>query len=143
MFRKYHDPLTLREVLIQLRAGGVAAPDARPGIADPGLWTIGLIRAESDHDLHADVWERHPTGDEVLCALSGAVAVYLRELGDEPVATVRSGEGFIVPAGAWHRLELREPGELMAITPRCQTQHERLDASASAEGGAASTGVER
>jgi mannose-6-phosphate isomerase-like protein (cupin superfamily) len=37
-----------------------------------------------------------------------------------------SGQAFIVPVGRWHRLTVSEPGDLLAITPRAETQHERV-----------------
>lgn len=127
MFRNSVNSLDLFRTVIQLRDGGGAEPSARPGVADPGLWTVAAIHADGDRALHSDVWERHPTGQEVLCALSGAFHVHLRDHGDgrEPAATLRPGEAFIVPAGRWHRLTVAEPGDLLAITPRAETQHER------------------
>jgi mannose-6-phosphate isomerase-like protein (cupin superfamily) len=128
MFQNSTDTLDLFDTVIQLRDGGIAEPSARPGIADVGLWSVATLRADSDQALHSDVWERHPTGHEVLGVLSGVINVYLRdhEGGQEPVATLTSGQAFIVPAGRWHRLTVSEPAALLAITPRTGTRHERI-----------------
>jgi mannose-6-phosphate isomerase-like protein (cupin superfamily) len=125
----------LFDTLIHLRPGGVAEvaePRTRlkalAGRADAGLWTVGAVHADSDRAVHADVWERHPSGDEVLCVLAGAMQVYLRDHADGavPVATLTSGQSFIVPVGQWHRLAVVEPADLLAITPRVDTQHEKM-----------------
>jgi mannose-6-phosphate isomerase-like protein (cupin superfamily) len=77
------------------------------------------------------VWERHPAGQEVLLVLSGAISVYLRDHRDgrEPFAALMAGQAFVVPAGQWHRLTVEEPADLLALTPRAETQHERVQPS--------------
>ncbi|WP_405493943.1 cupin domain-containing protein [Nocardia sp. NBC_00511] len=116
------------DTLIQLRAGGSVDITGRgnPG-ADPGLWTVAAFRAEDDRAVHSDVWERHPAGEEVLCLLRGRLAVFLRDEGDgvRPHATLTPGDCFVVPPGQWHRLSVLEPCELMSITPRPGTTHEK------------------
>ena len=128
MFRNDADPtFDVFDNLIQLREGGVAEPAAHSYTAEgAGLWTVATYRVLNDEDLHSDHWERHPEGHEVLIALSGAMDLYLRDHrdGKEPVATLRPGRSFIVPPGRWHRLTLREPGDLMALTPRPGTSLE-------------------
>jgi mannose-6-phosphate isomerase-like protein (cupin superfamily) len=138
MFENSVNPINLFDTLIQLRQGGVAEPsmrsrDADPGRAGAGLWTLTAFHADSDQALHSDVWECHPTGQEVLCVPSGAIHIYLRDhgAGAKPVATLTAGQCFIVPVGQWHRLSVSEPGDLLAITPRVDTQHERVGVHAS------------
>ncbi len=125
----------LFDTMIHLRQGGVAEAaeprtraNALAGRGAASLWTVGAFHADSDRAVHADVWERHPSGSEMLCVLSGAMHVYLRDHGDGtvPVATLTSGQSFIVPAGRWHRLAVVEPADLLAITPRVNTQHENV-----------------
>src|SRR5690242_11852771 len=108
----------LFDTLIHLRQGGVAEAaeprtraNALAGRGDASVWTVGAFHADSDQAVHADVWERHPGGYEVLCVLSGAMHVYLRDRGDGtvPVATLTPGQLFIVPVGRWHRLAVVEP----------------------------------
>ncbi|MGA8117084.1 MAG: cupin domain-containing protein [Actinocatenispora sp.] len=134
MFENYS--VDLFDTLIHLREGGEAVPTARrnpkrAGHGDTGLWTLTAFHADSDRAVHADVWERHPSGHEVLCALNGELRVYLRDHGDGtvPVATLTPGRSFIVPAGQWHRLAVVEPGDLLVVTPRDGTEHERVDAA--------------
>jgi mannose-6-phosphate isomerase-like protein (cupin superfamily) len=123
MFENYD----LFKTLIRLREGGVAEPvDRREGFTGgESLWTVGAFHAESDRSVHADHWERHPQGHEVLVVLSGALGVHLRDEGPEPVVTLTAGQSFIVPPGRWHRLAVEEPGDLISITPRTGTEHER------------------
>jgi mannose-6-phosphate isomerase-like protein (cupin superfamily) len=113
--------------LIQLRPGGVAEPTGRrealAGTDGESLWTVGAFRAETDRDVHADVWERHARWQEILVVLSGALRVYLRDEGH--VATLTAGRSFLVPPGRWHRLAVEEPGALLSITPRAGTEHEK------------------
>ncbi|WP_433502469.1 cupin domain-containing protein [Pseudonocardia halophobica] len=126
MFRNYVTSFVLFDTAIRLR-DGVAEPGARPGTGVDGAWTIAAHRADGDRALHSDVWERHPAGEEVLCVLSGAVTVYLRDHGDgrTPAASLTSGRALVVPAGCWHRLTLVEPADLLVVTPRAGTEHER------------------
>ncbi len=132
MFEKYTQTSNMFDTLIHLREGGGAEAVPRSGRTDPGLWTVAALHATDDKALHSHVWERHPAGNEVLCALSGSMHVYLRNHGDgsEPVATLTPGQCFIVPAGRWHRLTVSEPGQLLAITPRADTEHEKIDQTA-------------
>jgi len=109
----------------------VAEPSTRTSLSDVSsadAWTVVAFHADSDRAVHSDVWERHPAGQEVLCVLSGAVDVYLRDRGDgtEPAATVTAGEAFVVPPGRWHRLSVVEPGDLLAITPPAGTEHQSV-----------------
>ncbi|MCR6484504.1 cupin domain-containing protein [Amycolatopsis sp. OK19-0408] len=122
MFENYD----LFKTFIQLRTGGVAeSVNRREALAGAGesLWTIGAFHAEDDHAVHSDVWERHTQGHEVLVVLSSALRVYVREEG--LVATLTAGQSFIVPPGRWHRLAVEEPGDLLSITPRAGTEHEK------------------
>jgi mannose-6-phosphate isomerase-like protein (cupin superfamily) len=130
MFLNYLDVFAISEATVQLREGGVAEPTSVKGTTDAGAWTVAVFRADDSRALHPDVWECHPTGNEVLCALSGVLHVFLRDHDpDVPALTLASGEAFIVPVGAWHRLEVGEPAELLAITPRAGTLHERTGAT--------------
>ncbi|MYV97695.1 cupin domain-containing protein [Streptomyces sp. SID3343] len=120
-------PFALLGAFVQLREGGaIDASTKRPGPDDAGLWTMGAFRADSDKAVHADVWECHFGGDEVLYALSGVFHIHLRDDTDaaEPAATLTPGACYLVPQGRWHRLTVAEPGELLSISPRTGTRHE-------------------
>jgi mannose-6-phosphate isomerase-like protein (cupin superfamily) len=121
----------LFDSVIRLRDGRTVQAGTRASLADadsPAEWIVAAFHADSDQAVHPDVWERHPSGQELLCVLSGALHVYLRDLGDDtrPAATVTAGESFVIPTGRWHRLSVVEPGDLLAITPPAGTQHERV-----------------
>lgn len=65
----------------------------------------------------------HPDGDELLFVVSGRMEVVLEENGDQhTVGTERTvelsaGDAIVVPKGVWHRVVIREPGQLVHITP--------------------------
>lgn len=61
--------------------------------------------------------EMHPDGDEVLFLISGRIDVILEEDGAEVVVEVAPGQAFVVPRGVWHRVSIREPSQLLYITP--------------------------
>lgn len=42
-------------------------------------WLVGIKAAASDADVHGDVWERHPAGEEMLCVLEGRVVLTLMD----------------------------------------------------------------
>jgi hypothetical protein len=46
-------------------------------LAPQDEWLVGIKAVASDADVHGDVWERHPAGDEMLCVLEGRVVVTL------------------------------------------------------------------
>ena len=54
---------------------------------------------------------------------SGRMACILEESHGERVVELRAGEACIVPQGVWHRLLVREPGDLLFLTPAEGTMH--------------------
>jgi mannose-6-phosphate isomerase-like protein (cupin superfamily) len=76
----------------------------------------------SPADAHSDMWEMHPSGDEVLFMLTGELAVDYSDGLHSGTASVEAGQGIVVPRGVWHRLILREPGLLLALTPAQGTE---------------------
>ncbi len=86
-------------------------------------FTIGapMITEDAPH-----AGEMHPDGDELLFLLSGAMTVRL-ELpdGDQTIEMV-AGDALVVPEGVWHRIWLREPGQLVHITPGPSGEHRPL-----------------
>ena len=61
--------------------------------------------------------EMHPDADEVIFLISGRVNVVLEEDGVENIVEVGPGQAVVVPRGVWHRVLVREPGQLLHITP--------------------------
>lgn len=108
--------------MVEFHEGGAIHERPRGASGDWGMWTMAAFHVDSNRAVHSDVWERHPLGDELLCLLSGAITVHLRD----SVTTVelRPGTCYAIPAGQWHRLTVEEPGDLMAVTPRSDTAHE-------------------
>ena len=67
--------------------------------------------------------ECHPDGDEILYLISGSIEVTLEEPEGERTVEVAPGEAFVVPRGVWHRVNLREPSQLLFITPGPRADH--------------------
>lgn len=90
-------------------------------------WIVGIKPVSDDSTVHADYWERHPRGEEVLCLLEGQVEITLScENGPERSVLLHAGQAFIVPRGYWHRLRVGQAGKLMFITPSQGSEHRRV-----------------
>jgi mannose-6-phosphate isomerase-like protein (cupin superfamily) len=83
--------------------------------------TVGAFPFSTDASVHADHWERHPAGDEILCVLAGRLLVDVQHDGTSEEVRVDAGHVLIVPQGSWHRLRVLVPGRLLAVTPRAGT----------------------
>lgn len=68
-------------------------------------------------------WEMHPDGDETLTLLTGRVSVVLETGAGEEIIPLSPMRACIVPAGAWHRMIIHEPSEVIFVTPAEQTRH--------------------
>jgi mannose-6-phosphate isomerase-like protein (cupin superfamily) len=75
-------------------------------------------------------WEMHPTGDEVVYLLSGAVDVVLQEGSGERIVGLRKRAACIIPRGVWHRAIIHTPSDLLFITRGAETQHRPIEATA-------------
>ncbi len=85
---------------------------------DGYLITVSDIRNDIPH------WEMHPNGDEVLYLLSGKLDILIDNGGREQRVPLRPDKpGVVVPAGAWHRAVVVEPGRLMFVTWGEGTEH--------------------
>ena len=88
---------------------------------DGYLITVSDIRNDIPH------WEMHPNGDEVLYLLSGKLDILIEQSGREQRVQLRAEKpGVVVPAGAWHRAVVIEPGRLMFVTWGEGTEHRPL-----------------
>lgn len=67
--------------------------------------------------------EMHPDGDELLYLLSGRVTAVLEEDGEERVTELEPGQAFVVPRGTWHRVLIREPSQILFVTPGPGGEH--------------------
>jgi len=87
--------------------------------------TLAVFSAERPEDVHPDYWEMHPGGDELLILCSGRLELDIEDASGLRTVELTPRTGQVVPAGSWHRLRLREPSVLMAITHRSGTQRRR------------------
>jgi mannose-6-phosphate isomerase-like protein (cupin superfamily) len=115
--------------LVHLREDGRALPvEWTPGVfgelaAGGRDRVVGVKHGVHPSDFHADEWEVHPAGDELLYILTGAIDAVLEEPGGERLVSLRGGQACLVPQGVWHRLILRQPSDLLFITPASGTRH--------------------
>ncbi|MDI1283503.1 MAG: cupin domain-containing protein [Reyranella sp.] len=70
-----------------------------------------------------DHWERHPAGEEILTLLSGELEIVLETEAGEERAVLKPGQTLVIPTGLWHRGIVRQPGDLLFITPGAGTEH--------------------
>ena len=98
--------------------GAPRSDDARL-VAEGDGWLL------SAHDMAVSMttWERHPAGDEILCVLSGTLEAVVQDEAGERTVSLPAGVACVVPKGAWHRLVVRAPGRLMAMTYGKGTEH--------------------
>jgi mannose-6-phosphate isomerase-like protein (cupin superfamily) len=93
------------------------AIDRRAGLDDGRL--VMVMRYEADWPS----WEMHPAGDELVYLLEGGVDVVVDDGNEERVVELRGRSACLVPAGAWHRAIVHEPGDALHITRGSGTRH--------------------
>lgn len=91
---------------------------------------VGMKHGAAPADFHADQWEMHPAGDELLYLVTGALQVIVEERGGERRFLLRGGQACLVPRRTWHRLVVRRPSDLLFISPARGTQHRVVDTAA-------------
>jgi mannose-6-phosphate isomerase-like protein (cupin superfamily) len=129
-----HPGLDLFTTVVHLRADGRALPVTWT----PDVWktlttgdrdrVVGAKHGVEPADLHAEEWELHPRGDELLYLLAGAIDIVLDEPDGERIFSLQGGQACLVPRGVWHRLILRQPSDLLFVTPASGTQHRLVGA---------------
>jgi mannose-6-phosphate isomerase-like protein (cupin superfamily) len=67
-------------------------------------------------DAHSHEWEMHPAADEVLFMLTGELGIDYSDGTRTGTVSLEAGTGLVIPRAMWHRLVLREPGLLLALT---------------------------
>jgi len=123
-----NQPLSLATTYIHLRPDDSALAmegGARfwEGIAGRRDLDQGRLMGAAPQTADWPHWERHPAGDEILVLLSGELEIVVDTGAGEQRAVLKAGETFVVPRGLWHRGIVRQPGELMFITPGAGTEH--------------------
>jgi len=98
------------------------------GIAARSDLEEGRLMGRTSQGKDWDHWERHPAGEEILTLLSGELELVLEMPNGEQRAVLQAGLSFVVPRGIWHRGIVRQPGELMFITPGAGTEHRPVGA---------------
>lgn len=79
----------------------------------------GRLLSFFEFDSAWDSWEIHPTGDEIVCLIEGAVEMTLEPEagGERSVVSMRTpGEYVIVPRGTWHTARTEVPTRMLFIT---------------------------
>jgi mannose-6-phosphate isomerase-like protein (cupin superfamily) len=107
-------------------SGHVRGGERRMADGD-GDWQLAMFHVETDDDVHADYWEKHPSAEEAVCCVRGGIRIFLRATdpgGDDEPVTLRTGQAVVVPRDRWHRLEVDEPTDLMTLTLRHGSQLE-------------------
>ncbi len=116
------------ETFVHLHAGGAITAASRTPtffrdfVAEAADRVVGVVHGRDAGAFHPDECEMHPHGDELLCLLSGTVDVVLEEPASDRAVPLKAGEAFVVPRGVWHRIVLREPADLLFVTPPHGTQ---------------------
>ncbi|MEE9280363.1 MAG: cupin domain-containing protein [Myxococcota bacterium] len=106
------------------RSGGSSV---QPNAAEPPRRVDGLVVGAPFMTRNAPhSGEMHPDGDELLYLISGRVDVVLEEGAQEHSVELAPGQALVVPRGVWHRVLLREPSQLLYITPGPGGEHRPL-----------------
>ncbi len=132
------DPFSLTDVFVRLRpGGGMDLEPLTPSFwsgdhATPGDRVVAVFEYASSDDLHSEVLEVHPEGDELIVVLAGAIDLISESGGDEVVVSLDAGQAAVVRRGTWHRLSMRAPGRLLSINVRSGMQSRHRDATLAA-----------
>jgi hypothetical protein len=117
------------DIYLDLLDGGAVevipmTPELWPSIMSGAREIKGRLAGASRIAADIDHWEMHPAGDEWLIRLSGVFEVVLDEAGATRRARLDAATCCcIVPKGVWHTIEVRQPGDLLFVTPGAGTQH--------------------
>lgn len=117
------------DIYLDLLDGGAVevipmTPELWPSIMSGEREIKGRLAGASRITRDLDHWEMHPAGDEWLIRLSGAFEVVLEMGGTMQCATLNAETCCcLVPKGVWHTIRVREPGDLLFVTPGAGTEH--------------------
>jgi mannose-6-phosphate isomerase-like protein (cupin superfamily) len=117
----------LRDVYLWLNGKGGADKDkggpefwaAIGEKARPGATLVTMMEFAADWQS----WERHPIGDEVLVALSGAMTILIETPNTVERHEMKAGNALVIPAGCWHTAEVQSPCRMLFLTYGDGTDH--------------------
>jgi mannose-6-phosphate isomerase-like protein (cupin superfamily) len=69
-----------------------------------------------------DSWEVHPSGEELVLCTQGTITLHQEIDGAVRLATIRSGEAIINPAGVWHTADVTGHATALFITAGLGTE---------------------
>ena len=85
-------------------------------------WLVSEFECASDWPN----WEMHPSGDEFVYLLSGAVDLLLEQADGTRTVPLRGSGAVVVPRGVWHTARVLAPSRMLHITLGSGTQHRAL-----------------
>ena len=133
-----HAPIDLAKHLIGLAGieSALTLPFQIPPKGDRVIDRVmGIVDVIDDASVHADFWEIHPAGDEILLLVSGRLGVTVAPEGRPEISVdIGPGEAFIVPRATWHRLQVIEPGRMLFCTPGARSEVRRCGSVRSLDG---------
>ena len=71
-------------------------------------------------------WEMHPSGEELICCLSGAAQLVIEEDAVERTVAVGPGDTILMPRGAWHRFVVPREAKFLVVTFGEGTEHREI-----------------
>lgn len=121
--------LNLAETYVQLKQGGAGLPvkvnetfwpEVQEGKRTFDGRMVMLFHIEAD----SSKWEIHPAGDEIVFPVSGAFDVVCDDGATERrIALHSDGSCLLMPPDVWHRFVVKEPGNVLFVTPRKDTRY--------------------
>jgi mannose-6-phosphate isomerase-like protein (cupin superfamily) len=75
-------------------------------------WLVGRYPATTSWDS----WEMHPDGDEIVHAVAGRMTLLIDTADDVQRVGLVAGQTVVVPAGAWHTIDVIEAGMTLHVT---------------------------
>jgi mannose-6-phosphate isomerase-like protein (cupin superfamily) len=126
-------PFSLTDTFVRMRSdGGMDLEPLTPlfwsgAYATAGDRVVTVFEYASSDDLHSDVLEVHPDGDELIVVLAGAIDLITESSDSEVVAGLDAGQAAVVRRGTSHRLSMRSPGRLLSINVRSGMQSRHRD----------------
>lgn len=89
-------------------------------VADDG--TEGRLVSMFTFTESWDSWEMHPTGEELVLCVDGAMVLHQELDGEHATVELRAGQAVVNPRGAWHTADVDAPATAVFITAGIGTQ---------------------